>query len=185
VILVLFAVSFSGEFAHGTIRNLFLADPRRLRVMGGKLLALLAFVLMALMVAAVAGVGTAFVMAAIKGIPTHAWLTSAGARSLFGAFASSALAGMGWGIIGVFTGVLLRSTALALLVALVWVMPLESILLQTWAGAQRWLPGLLLEGVGAGTGGPAGWTRAVLLSLAYAAAFVGIAGVALVKRDVA
>src|SRR5262249_27641792 len=43
VVMVTFAVSFASEFGTGTIRNLFLLDSRRLRVLGGKFLALLGF----------------------------------------------------------------------------------------------------------------------------------------------
>jgi hypothetical protein len=52
----------------------------------------------------------------------------------------------------------LRSIALA--VALAWVMPLENILHNSWSGADPWSPGLLLQGLGSGTGGAVSWGRA-------------------------
>jgi hypothetical protein len=74
---------------------------------------------------------------------------------------------------------------LALAVAVAWFFPFENILHTTWAGADRWFPGLLFQGLGAGTGGALSWGRAGLMIAFYLAALIAIAATTLTRRDIA
>jgi ABC-2 type transport system permease protein len=184
VALVLFAVSMAGEYSHATLRNLLLVEPRRGRVLAGKLVALFLLLAAGFLVAEVAAVATAYAFAAVRGVSTHAWLTGPGLRSLASSYGNAVLAGMGWGLLGAAAGVILRSVGLALAVALAWVMPLENILHNSWSAADKWFPGLLLQGLGAGTGGAVSWARAGITLLALLGALAGVAWFTLVRRDV-
>jgi len=184
VVMVTFAVSFASEFGTGTIRNLFLLDPRRLRVLGGKFLALMGFAAVGFAVAEVTSIATAAIVAGIRGIPMHEWTTLEGVRTAVAAYGSVMVAAIGWAILGTFVALVFRSVAVALAVAVAWVFPLENILHNSWSGADKLFPGLLLQGIGVGTGGAVSWTQAVLTWSAYAVVFLGIAALTLVKRDV-
>ena len=46
------------------------------------------------------------------------------------------------------------------------------------------MPGLLLQGLGAGTGGSVSWTRAGLVLLVYVAILAGTASMSFSRRDV-
>jgi ABC-2 type transport system permease protein len=184
VVMVTFAVSFAGEFGNGTIRNLFLLDPRRMRVLGGKFLALLGFAAAGFAVAEVVSIGTAAIVAGIRGIPMHEWTSVEGVRTAVAAYGSVMVATIGWAVLGTFVALLFRSVAIALAVAVAWVFPFENILHNSWSGADKLFPGLLLQGIGVGTGGAVSWTQAVLTWTVYAAVFLGIAALTVVKRDV-
>lgn len=184
VVLVLFAVSVAGEFSGGTIRNLLLLEPRRLRLLAGKVGALLLFVTLGFVAAEAISIASAYVLAAARGVPTHEWLTASGFSTSMSALGNAVLAGAGWGLLGAAVGVIVRSVPAALAVALAWVMPLENILYRSWSGAAHWFPGLLLQGLGAGTGGSLGWSRTAVTLAIYLVMLSTIAAASFVRRDV-
>jgi ABC-2 type transport system permease protein len=184
VVLVLFAVSVAGEFSGGTIRNLLLLEPRRLRLLAGKVAALLVFVALGFVVAEAVSIASAYALAAIRGVPTHEWLTGSGVSSSMSVLGDAVLAGAGWALLGAAVGVIVRSVPAALAVALVWVMPFENIVYRAWSGAAHWFPGLLLQGLGAGTGGSLGWSRTAVTLAVYLMVLSAVAAASFVRRDV-
>jgi ABC-2 type transport system permease protein len=185
VILVLFTVSVASEFGAGTLRTLLLVDPHRLRVVAGKVVALAAFAAAAFLLAEIAATATAFLFAQIRGISTTHWMSGDGVRAWISAYGDTTLAGLAWGLAGAAIGVIFRTVPLALAVAVAWFFPFENILHTTWAGADRWFPGLLFQGLGAGTGGALSWGRAGLMIAFYLAALTAIAATTLTRRDIA
>lgn len=185
VVLVLFTVSVAGEFGAGTMRTLLLVEPHRLRVVAGKVLALAVFVAAGFLLAEIAATATAFLLAQIRGISTTNWISGHGVRDWCSAYGNTTLAGLAWGLAGAAVGAVFRSVPLALAVATAWFFPLENILHQAWAGADRWFPGLLFQGLGAGTGGAVSWGRALLMIAVYLAAVIAVAATTLTRRDIA
>ena len=185
VVLVLFTVSVAGEFGAGTMRTLLLVEPHRLRVVAGKVLALAAFVAAGFLLAEIAATATAFLLAQIRGISTTNWISGHGVRAWCSAYGNTTLAGLAWGLAGAAVGAVFRSVPLALAVATAWFFPFENILHQAWAGADRWFPGLLFQGLGAGTGGAVSWSRALLMIAIYLAALITVAATTLTSRDIA
>jgi hypothetical protein len=100
------------------------------------------------------------------------------------AFGDAALAGLGWGLLGTGAAIAFRSVPVTLAVALAWVFPFENILHRSWAAADTWFPGLLLQGLGAGTGGSVSWSRALLTLTIYGVVIAGASGIAFVRRDI-
>ena len=101
------AFQFGGEFAHGTLRNLLVRQPRRSVLMAGKCLAVLTFLIGAVVVATIVAICASFVMAHLRGIPTGAWTSGTGMGDLgilLGDLTSSAC---GFAILGLIAGVLL------------------------------------------------------------------------------
>jgi len=80
--LGLVATLVANEYAHGTIRTLLLEQPRRLRLLGGQLLALAVFAAAAVVVAALAATAVGLAIAPGQGIETAAWLTAEGYAAL-------------------------------------------------------------------------------------------------------
>jgi ABC-type transport system involved in multi-copper enzyme maturation permease subunit len=184
IVLVMFAVSVAGEQSNSTLRTLALFEPRRLRLLAGKVAALVAFVVVGYAIAELVGVGAAFAAAAAKGVSMHAWLSGAGVRTIVSAFGDAALSGIGWGLLGVVAAIAFRTVPITLAVTLAWVFPFESIMLRSWSAADRWLPGLLLQGLSSGTGGSGGWTRSLLVVAIYSAIFAAVSGVIFTRRDI-
>jgi ABC-2 type transport system permease protein len=185
VILILFTASVAGEFGGGTVRTLLLVEPRRLRVVAGKVLALALFAAAGFLLAEIAATATAIVLAQIRGISVARWFNGEGLRAWISAYGSTTLAGLAWGLAGAAIGTIFRSVPLALAVAAAWFFPFENILHETWATADRWFPGLLFQGLGAGTGGAVTWSRALLMITVYLAALMAVAATTLLRRDIA
>jgi ABC-type transport system involved in multi-copper enzyme maturation permease subunit len=184
VMLVLFATSTTAEYGQGTVRTMLIRQPRRARLLVGKLAALLACVAGALLVTEIISMIAAVVLARTRDIPTTQWFTTAGLGNAAGDYANALFAAATFGIFGTALGVLLRSTPLALAIGLAWLLPLENIMSNSWSDTGRWLPGLLSRVIGAGGTTLVSYERAVTLTAIYAAIALTAASVSFVRRDV-
>ena len=107
------AFQFGGEFAHGTLRNLLVRQPRRSVLMVGKCLAVLTFLIGAVVAATMVAICAAFVMAHLRGISTDAWTSGVGMTDLGTLLGDLTVSACGFAIIGMIAGVLLRSSVIA------------------------------------------------------------------------
>lgn len=181
---VLFLTSTAGEHTNGTLRVLLVQQPRRLQLMGGKLLALVVFSAAALLVALLAAGAASYAMAAIRGVDTSAWLSSDGLTRTAGDCGNSIFSAALFGVAGTALAAVVRSQSLALAAGLAWLLPLEHIVQNSWSGAGRWFPGLLFAAVSTGGSDTTSYARALLLGGGVAvAALVASAGL-FVRRDV-
>lgn len=184
LMFVVFLTSVTSEYGHGTLRVLLTRQPRRGRLLAGKLVALLACTAAALLVAEVVSAAVAVGMAGVRDVPTSDWFTGNGLLQAGGDYANAFLNATFFGLLGAGVGVILRSTVLALGVGLAWFMPIEHIIQNAWAGAGRWFPGLLFEAVARGGTAVTSYQRSLLLA-AIATTLVLVAGTAtFLRRDV-
>ena len=176
VSLCLFAASFSIEYSQGTLRNLLVREPRRGQFLAGKFLAMVSFILIVVIVSIGISVAVAFVLAPGKGISTSAWTSSAGLNDLFQSVFHAWLAASFYGIFGAALGVLLRSPAVSIPVAVIYFLPIEAIIVGAiWSGGSNWLPAHLLNALAHGGNGDASYYHALLMLAIYGAAIsVGI-----------
>jgi hypothetical protein len=123
VALVIFAVAVAAEYSQGTLRNLLVRQPRRLRLLTGKLLAIAGLVTIAVAVSVGAAAGIAFPLAAGRGLDTGAWTTATGLQALASGAGDLVLATLGWGLLGAVLGIVLRSPALAVGVGVAYALP--------------------------------------------------------------
>jgi len=184
LVFVLFLISVTGEYGHGTLRVLLTREPRRLPLLAGKLLALLAFTAATLLAAEVMSGLAAVALAGLRDVPTTEWFTGAGLARAGGDYANALVTAALFGAVGTALGVLVRSTGVALGVGLAWFLPLEHILQQSWVGASRWFPGLLFEAVARGGTSETSYARALALGAVAAAAALVVGGISFVRRDV-
>ena len=183
IAVVVVAWKVAGEFDKGTIRNLLIRQPSRVKLLGGKLLALWVFVAAAALAAIVVSIGSAIVLAPIHGIDTSAWFTTSGAEAVASTTAGLLIAVVGYAAIGALLGIVVRSAAPAIGIALAWLLPVESLLARFNDTAGDWLPGQVFSDLAAG-GPDLGYTRALTVTLGYAAVAI-IGSLALFKwRDV-
>ena len=151
VALCLFAGAFATEFSQGTMRNLLVREPRRVRLLSGKFLALAAFIGIAVLLEIVASCAVALLLAPGRGITTAAWTSSTGLNDLLQATLHVFLASVGYGMLGAALGVLLRSPGVAIGAAVAYVIPVEAIIVGAiWSNGDRWLPGQLLSALAHG-----------------------------------
>lgn len=171
VALCLFAGAFATEYSQGTLRNLLVREPRRVRLLTGKFLALALFIGLAVALEILASCAVAFILAPGRGIATGAWTSSAGLADLGQATLHVFLASVGYGVLGAAFGVLLRSPGVAIGAAVAYILPGEAIIVGAiWSGGDNWLPGRLLDAVAHGGNDSATYAHALLMIAIYVAA---------------
>lgn len=184
LVLVLFLATTAGEHSRGTLRVLLTREPRRLRLLGGQVLAVLLVTWAALALALVASVGAAFVAAGLRDVPTDAWTSGAALSAAGGDYLRAAGAASGYGLLGAAIGTLVRSVPVGLGIGLAWFGPFEHLLEEAWSGARRWFPGLLMESVAAGGSAASGLGRSAAVGAAVIGGMVVVAALDLRRRDV-
>ena len=184
LVLVMFVANFTGEISRGTLRTLLMREPGRLRLLAGKMVALLAFAAVVVALAAVASFGASALIAPSQDISTSEWFGLDALREGLGDYGTALLTVGSWALFGMALGIILRSTPIALGVAVAWAGPFEHITVDAWSAANEWFPGLLLEAVAAGGTDQVVLSRALPLALAYVALAAIAAAVVFRRRDV-
>jgi ABC-2 type transport system permease protein len=168
VSLILFAAAFATEYSQGTLRNLLVREPRRLRLLSGKYLALVVFIAIVVLIAVGAAVAVAFILAPGKGISTAAWTSNTGLSDLGQAVLHAFLAAAIYGLFGAALGVILRSPGVAIGVAIAWIIPIEAIIVGAiWSTGDRWLPGQLLDALAHGGNSDSSYSHSLVILALY------------------
>lgn len=181
VALVLFAMSFASEFSHGTLRNLLVREPHRLRLFFGKLAGMAVFVSIGVIAAAVLSVIVSYAMAPTHNIATSAWTFA----PVGAALGRVLLTTLGWGVLATTLAVIVRSPAPAIGVGVVYVLLVDPIIVAAWSTGGRWLPGQLLEAVAQGGTTQVSLLRASIVVAVYCAVLLAAGAGIFARRDVA
>jgi ABC-2 type transport system permease protein len=184
IALCVAAAAFASEYTTGTLRNLLIREPHRLRLLGGIWAAVVTFTVGAVLVATVVAGVVAASLAGGQGVDTSAWYTADGLSTSLRTIGDVALAAAGYATLGSALGVLLRASIPAVAIGFGWLFVGELIVSATVDGTSRWLPGQLLSAVA--TNGTASVTfGAALLTVgAYLVVAATAAGASFVRRDV-
>lgn len=183
VTLAFWAVATASDFSTGLVRLLTQAEPRRVRLLLGKVGALVLWTAGTAALATLASVAVSPGLAAGAGISTQAWGDGAVlevARAALQLFSSLLV----WGVIGLVVAVLTRSAAVAVSAGVAYVLVVETLVGTVAEDAADWLPGATLRALA--TGGDAVIDHGTALALGAGYALAGLAGAAivLVRRDV-
>lgn len=190
IAIIIVATSVAGEWSQGTLRNLLVREPARLRWLSGKLLALLLFVVVCASLALLVGALVAFLGAAAQGISTTSWTSSAGVQTFLGFFANSLLGTIGICLLGMAVALLTRSVAIAVGISLAYVLVGEALIAAVWPEGAEWFPVHIfgyLPGVTSLTSygtAPMGYGADVLVALGYMVGFVAISFAVFRQMDI-
>lgn len=189
--LIVALLAITTEFRHGTIGRTLQLTPSRIEVMGAKLLAAGGYALVFAVLGAIIATALGFAGALAAGVT----LTFSGdyVTTLWQAIAALVLTAL----LGVAFGALVRSQALALTVALIYIFVLESLVVFARPEIGRWLPfqalnNLFLSSDAMEAGAAGGFAMAEPLAPAVAfavfvswvVAFAGLAIASMRYRDV-
>lgn len=183
VTLSLWAMSTAVDYDSGLIRLLVAAEPRRWRLLAGKVGALLVVTAAATTVAVVVNVLAVTPMAVPAGIDTAAWGTDLVAV-VGGAWLNLYLSLCVWGVLGLAIAVVARSAAVAISIGVGYVLVVESLIKMVGDAPSDWLLGSTLNAVAAGGTQAITYGTALALSAAYVTLGLVIAGVVFLRRDV-
>jgi ABC-2 type transport system permease protein len=184
LVLVAFTTRFAGEFSHGTLRTVLMKEPRRLRVVLGKFVALVAFMATVLLLAEALSFIASIVIAPTQDVDTANWYGLDGIGDAAGDYAAALAGTSAWALYGMTLALLLRSVAIAVAAGVAWAGPLEHITAESWQAADRWFPGLQLETLAAGGTSDLSYERALLLTAIYATLAVAAGLFTLIRRDI-
>jgi len=183
VTLSLWAVVTAGDYSSGLIRLLVAAEPRRWRLLAGKVVALVIVTAAATTVAAIVNVFAVMPAAGAAGISTAAWGTDL--VSVVGsAWTNLFLALCVWGVLGLVIAVLARSAAVAISIGVGYVLVVESLVKMVKDAPADWLLGTTLGAVASGGTATVAYGTALALALGYVTLGLVLAGVVFVRRDV-
>jgi ABC-type transport system involved in multi-copper enzyme maturation permease subunit len=183
-LFVVFVGVVAVEFSRGTIRTMLLYEPRRLRLLAGKLAALLAFAAVVLAAAEALTWTAAKLLAPTQDIASDRWV-SVDALGEAAADYGFVLFWIGsYAVLGTTLAVLVRSVPVALAIGIAWAGPFEHLLQDAWDPAGRFFPGLLLEAFVAGGTPEVGAARAFATVAIYASVAAVVAGTVFSRRDV-
>jgi ABC-2 type transport system permease protein len=183
-LFVVFVGAIAVEFSRGTFRTMLLRQPGRLRLLAGKLTALLLFAATALAAVEALMWVSALLLAPGRDVDTAAWTSVSAAGEALTAYGSVLLWMTGYAVLGTALAVVVRSVPVALGIGIAWAGPLEHLLQDAWGSAGRVFPGLLLEAFVAGGTEAVSASRALATVAAYVAAAAAVAGVVVTRRDV-
>jgi ABC-2 type transport system permease protein len=100
------ATQIANEYSLGTLRQLLVRQPRRPVLLAGKFLAVLTFMLAAVIFSSVVASVASVAMAHARHVPTAAWTSGAGVSDLTRALGDLLLATVGFTTLGLVVGLL-------------------------------------------------------------------------------
>jgi ABC-2 type transport system permease protein len=183
-VLVAFTGAVAVEFGRGNVRTMVLRQPRRLRLLAGKLVALLTVAAVLLAGAEVLGWVTARLLAPSQDIDTSRWTGLDALGAAAGDYGTLLLWVSGYAVLGTALAVLVRSVPVSLAIGIAWAGPFEHILADAWDTGGRIFPGLQLETFVAGGRDGVGAGQALAVAAGYAAVAAAMAALAFSHRDV-
>lgn len=183
VTLSLWAVATASDYSSGLVRLLVAAEPRRWRLLAGKIVALVLLTAVATTVASIVNVFAIGPAAPAAGIDTAAWGTDI-VNVVLGSWLDLFLSLIVWGVLGLVIAVLTRSAAVAVSVGIGYVLVVESLIKMVGDAPSDWLLGTTLSAVA--SGGTATVAHGTALALAAAYVTIGLiaAAVVVTRRDV-
>jgi len=191
VTVIMVTANIAAEWSQGTLRNLLIREPRRLRLLAGKMGALLLFVTVSGTLTLVVSAALIISLARSQGLSTEAWTSAEAARASL-AFALNELVCLaGVTILGMLVAVLTRSAGAAVGVALAYVLVPEGLVAMVWLDASKWLPvrvfnylpGSVMP-VGIGPTPPQGYVAALIVALVWMVIFIAVSAVVFRRHDV-
>ena len=184
VALGIVAVAVAQDYSTGLLRSMLMRQPRRLRLLAGKLAADLAWTVLAVAVALVVAFAVAMAIGPSKGIDTSQWIHS-GLVTTAAQFGADLLVALAYGIFGAVLAILFRNPTTAVIVGFAWSLPIEGLLGRVWSSVENWMPFHQLGIIGArGVGPDYSLATALLLASGFAAAATVLSATLFQRNDV-
>lgn len=184
LVLVTFAARVAGEFSHGTLRTMLMHEPRRGRLVAGKVIGLLVFAAGLLAVSSALGALVSWSLASGQDIDTAAWFSFDGIGAAAGNYLSGLAGVAAWGCFGTLLAVMWRSVPVAVAVGVAWFGPFEHLVSEAWSAGLDYFPGLQVQALASGGTTDVTYQHALILSLGYATVAATLGWLNVSRRDV-
>ena len=185
VALCIFAAQTAQEYTYGTLRNLLVRQPSRMKILIGKLGAMKLFAIVMVTLSGVVAFALSHVFAGVKGISTQAWSTSDARTAALQTFLNVIIATIGYGIFGMILGLLFRSPISAISIGVIWNLIIEGLLSVFVKDLAKYFPGQLLSIVAAGGSKDISYKYALFTSYGFLLGGLALVAFLFKLRDVA
>jgi ABC-2 type transport system permease protein len=185
IALCVFAAQTAQEYTYGTLRNLLVRQPSRMKILFGKLISMIIFAFAMITISAIVSIGISVVLAPTIDVSTKLWFTNVGIEFIYTTFVNVVISVVGFGIIGMVLGLLLRSPISAISFGVLWLLIVEILLIAVKNSLQSWLPGYQLSTIASGGSADVTYSHALAVGGAYVAFGALVASILFVRRDVA
>lgn len=182
VTLSFWAFFTAQDYSSGLIRLLVAAEPRRWRLLAGKVVALVLVTALAVTVGTIANIVAAPAVGA-SGIDTSAWRTDL-PSVVGGAWVNLFLSQLVWGVLGLVIAVVSRSAVVAVSIGVGYVLVVESLVRMVDGAPVDQLLGTTLGAIAKGGTDAVPWATALALGGAYVIVGLVLAGFVVTRRDV-
>jgi ABC-type transport system involved in multi-copper enzyme maturation permease subunit len=184
VALCVFASQTAQEYSLGTLRNILVRQPSRIKVLLGKYFAMALFTIWLEVTAALFALSISFALAPRSAISTSAWLTAPGFQLLGETFVNIFLGTLAFGTLGMILGLVFRSPITSISIGVLWCLILENILGAVISSTTKWLPGANFANISQGGTTIISYQRSLATSGIYLGLGAIAAAILFKKRDV-
>jgi ABC-type transport system involved in multi-copper enzyme maturation permease subunit len=190
IALVIVSANLAAEWTQGTLRNLLVREPHRLRWLAGKMLAVVFFVLLSMLLTLVISSTFILILAQGQGIQTTAWTSADGLRIFLAFFGNEVMCLIGVSALGMLIAVLTRSVVATVGIALGYILVFEGIIAVVVPQVSQWFPGRVFNTiVGAtvpmvGPTPPQGYLAALLATVLWIIGFCVVSAIVFPHQDV-
>ncbi len=167
IALCVFAAQTAQEYTYGTLRNLLVRQPSRMKILLGKLAAMKIFAIIMVILAAAVSVSASLLLAPRAKVSTDLWFSADGKRALLETFINVIISVIGFGIVGMILGLLLRSPISAISLGVLWLLIVENLLVAVKSSTEKWMPGSNLSAIAQGGTSTLEYKHALLVGAGY------------------
>ncbi len=185
VALCIFASQTAQEYTYGTLRNLLVRQPSRMKILAGKYISMVLFAIVMVLFSMTSSIGMAFALAGHAHVITTSWTTSAGITALATALGNVLLSVACFGTVGMILGLLFRSPIRAIATGVIWFLILENILAGLISSTAKWLPGQNITNLTTGQNFTFSYQHSLILDAIYIIGAATLVSILFKRRDVA
>ena len=185
IALCVFAAQTAQEYTYGTLRNLLVRQPGRIRILIGKLISMKIFALILVAIAAVVSISLSYLLSDRAKVSTDLLFTSDGIHEIGKTLLNVTISVVYFGIVGMILGLLLRSPISAISIGVLWILIIENLLGAVKPVFLDWMPGSQLTTIAQGGTPDISYSHALTLGTTYVVIGAIVAAVLFSRRDVA
>ena len=185
IALCVFAAQTAQEYTYGTLHNLLVRQPGRIRILVGKLISMKIFALILVAIAAVVSISLSYLLSDRAKVSTDLWFTSDGIHEIGKTLLNVTISVVYFGIVGMILGLLLRSPISAISIGVLWILIIENLLGAVKPVFLDWMPGSQLTTIAQGGTPDISYSHALTLGTSYVVIGAIVAAVLFSRRDVA
>jgi ABC-2 type transport system permease protein len=142
------------------------------------------FAVVMTLVSAVISIAVSYALAGGKNVNTALWFNGDGRLEIAKTLLNVYISIIGFGIVGMVLGIVLRSPISSISLGVLWLLIIENIVGALKSSTLNWLPGNQLSTIATGGSQNVSYSHALSLSAIYVSVALVIATVLFTKRDV-